>query len=91
MEPCLTLDDLGRLPESDRLALMGLAGLGLPASNSHLAKVLAGAGCGPAQAWCANPRRLQEVLLGLQARGLAQAGRNGYWACSERSLESAAA
>jgi len=71
--------------------LMGLAGLGLPTSNSHLAKVMAEAGGFPqARAWAANPRRIQEILAELQAGGLAQSSGRGYWSCTELSLESAA-
>lgn len=90
-EQFTTLDNLARLPDDERVALMGLAGVGLPASNSHLARLLAGLGRFPqAPAWAENPRRLQEVLAGLQARGLAGSPRPGYWACTGRSLESAA-
>ena len=86
-----TLVDLGRLPEDDRALLMGLAGLGLPASNSHLARVMAGArGFPQADAWAANPRLVQERLVRLQIQGLAGTTRQGYWVCAERALESAA-
>lgn len=90
-EPFITLDNLLQLPEDERIVLMGLAGVGLPAGNSHLARLLAGLGRFPAAAaWAANPRRLQDVLETLQGRGLAAQPRPGYWACSLRSLESAA-
>lgn len=86
-----TLEDLGRLPEDDQAALMGLAGLGLPASNSHLARVMAAArGLPQAEAWAANPRMLQERLVHLKGLGLAETTRQGYWVCAERALESAA-
>jgi len=86
-----TLEDLGRLPEDDRALLQGLAGLGLPTSNSHLARVMEGArGFPQAQAWAANPRLVQERLVRLQAQGLAATTRQGYWVCAERALESAA-
>jgi hypothetical protein len=86
-----TLDDLNRLAEDDRAALLGLAGLGLPTSNSHLARVMAGTrGFPQAQAWAANPRLLQERLLRLQGLGLAETTRQGYWVCAEPALESAA-
>jgi len=90
-EPYVTIEDLERLPEARQLALMGLAGLGLPAGNSHLARVLAEAtGWPQARAWAANPRSLQDLLLELQAGGLARSTPRGYWSCTEPCLESAA-
>ena len=69
---------------------MGLAGLGLPTSNSHLARVMAAARVPQAEAWAANPRMLQERLLRLKDLGLAETTRQGYWVCADRALESAA-
>ena len=86
-----TMDGLNRLAEDDRAALLGLAGLGLPTSNSHLARVMAGTrGFPQAPAWAANPRLLQERLLRLKGLGLAETTRQGYWICAETALESAA-
>ena len=69
---------------------MGLAGLGLPTSNSHLARVMAAARVPQAEVWAANPRMLQERLLRLKDLGLAETTRQGYWVCADRALESAA-
>jgi hypothetical protein len=86
-----SLEDLDRLPEDDRTVLIGLAGLGLPTSNSHLARVLAETLALPrTQAWAANPRLMQERLLRLKSLGLAETTRQGYWTCAEKGLESAA-
>ncbi len=91
MEPGpITLDGLRRLPAPEAAALMGLAGLGLPATNAHLAQALLRVRAHPeAEAWAANPRRVQTVLERLRERGLA-AERRGYWHCREACLESAA-
>ena len=78
------------LPEPERAVLMGLAGLGLPASNSHLAQTLARTGAfAEATAWVANPRRIQELLTRLRERGLTEE-RRGFWHCTPACLESAA-
>jgi len=85
-----TREFLARLPEDRQTVLMGLAGIGLPASNSLLAKVMAEAGFPQARAWAANPRLIQEILLDLKARGLAEATPRGAWTCADGCLESAA-
>ena len=86
-----TVASLEKLAEDDLAVLLGLAGLGLPTSNSHLARVMAGArGFPQAQAWAANPRLIQERLLHLQSLGLAETTRQGYWICAGRALEPAA-
>ena len=85
-----TLEYLGRLPEEQRTVLMGLAGLGLPSTNSHLAKVMAEAGIPEARAWAANPRRIEQILQDLLAKGLAETTQRGFWRCAETCLESAA-
>ncbi|BDU73292.1 DEAD/DEAH box helicase [Mesoterricola silvestris] len=86
----MPLAELRQLPEEEQAILMGLAGLGLPSTNSHLAQALARAGAHPqAPAWAANPRRVQELLERLQPRGLV-VERRGFWHCAERCLESAA-
>lgn len=70
--------------------LAGLAGLGLPTANGHLAQALARAGAHPeAPAWAANPRKVQALLERLAGRGLA-VERRAHWHCRETCLESAA-
>jgi superfamily II DNA or RNA helicase len=88
--PWKTLAELRSLPEEEQAVLMGLAGLGLPCTNSHLALTLGRAGGFPqAQAWIENPRKVQDLLARLKSRGLLEE-RRGFWHCSEASLESSA-
>jgi hypothetical protein len=85
-----TQEDLARLPEEPRAALLGLAGLGLPVTNGHLAQVLAAAGMPQARAWAGNPADLQKRLQELRGLGLAQVDRTGHWSCAARAIEAAA-
>ena len=88
--PWTTLADLRALPGEQQAVLMGLAALGLPASNAHLAQTLARTGAFPeAAAWAANPRKVQELLVQLRGRGLVEE-RKGYWHCTAASLEASA-
>jgi len=87
--PC-TQAALRDLPEAERAVLTGLAGLGVPTANGHLAQALARAAAHPeAPAWAANPRKVQTLLERLAAKGLA-VERRGHWHCREACLESAA-
>jgi len=78
-------DTIPATERARRVRLLGLAGLGLPTSNSHLARVMAGTrGFPQAPAWAANPRLLQERLLRLKGLGLAEMPNTNYLKAAKR-------
>jgi len=85
-----SMEDLRGLTQDEQVILMGLAALGLPATNAHLAQTLLRSGGFPqAQPWTANPRKVQDLLTLLRGRGLVEE-RRGYWHCTAASVESSA-
>jgi hypothetical protein len=89
VSPTRKLEELRELPPGEGAVLLGLAALGLTLANGRLAQTLARAGCFPeARAWAANPRLVQDILVRLRERGLAEE-RNGFWRAGPGAVESA--